>query len=737
MIPSFAPSSGLAPVLAVALAPSDAALLDYLLHRIADHLPCEARAVVSYDRESKHAGWAAVANVAADGETLLLLRRTRDLLAAIKPLGTPARDPIRLELDGERWQAALAFPLVMPDQVIGLLVLLAAAPDAFDLVLAEADRLAPILPLVDMAGKILENDRLHNLRAQNMATAQSILVTAQAIAENPSPQNVVDILHEALFDTHISSCALLLYEPQRADNPFGPFEYLEVVGTWSRRVGSGVGTGVKLYLKDYPDLLEQLDQQRVLNFPNARGLRRSFDPLVRGFLRAERIRSMTLIALRSSQHNLGVIMIATDQRHLFNERELRSYRTVSEFLAISAMAQMLRQQHDRVQQGRAALLDAVSDGVVMTLPGGRGGMVLTLNQRFTRMFEVAESSAQGLSFDALIDLMRLPEDVRADLQAAWLSAPVSAPTTQHGEFRVMGDDGKPLEIEWYSAPVYQDENVLGRIAIFHDVTAERTAARVRAAFLSRISHELRTPLTSISGFAEFILESYSAQLPDMARDYTEIILAKARHLKHIFDDMIELSRADAGELRLHKTDAHLPDIIIDAVAGMDTHFRKRKQRPVMDIDDDLPPVFVDVDRIIQVLTNLLSNANKYAPEKGTILIATTRIDRAADLPPTAPPDVTLPAILITIADSGKGLTPDEATQVFAPFYRTDDAKKNKIEGTGLGLAVTRGIVEMHRGRIWAAPAQADDQRKENGAHGGLFMFTLPYSPDALRDNGEG
>jgi signal transduction histidine kinase len=701
-----------------ALSASDTALLHYVLTQIAAHLPGDASAVIAYDREAKRAMWAAAHDLPASPDAAAILRYARDLLAAIRPSGTPERDPIRLELELDSWGAALVFPLVMPDQVIGLLIFLGVARDTFDL--AGADRLAPILPLVDIAGKVLENDRLHNLRAQNMATAQSILVTAQAIAENLSPQNVVDILHEALFDNHISSCALLLYQPQRADEPFGPFEYLEIVGSWSRRVGTGVGTGVKLYLKDYPDLLEQLDQQRVLSFTHARALRRRFDPLVRGFMRAERIRSLTLIALRSSQHNLGVIAIATDQRHHFTERELRSYRTVSEFLAISAMAQLLRQQHDRVQQGRAALLDAVTDGVVMTLPGGRGGTVLTVNQRFTRMFDVPEGIAQGVPFDTLINRMRLPEDVRAELRAAWMSAPFSAPTTQHGEFRVMGADGKPLEIEWYSAPVYQEAQVLGRIAIFHDVTAERTAARVRAAFLSRISHELRTPLTSISGFAEFILESFTPQLPDMAREYTEIILAKARHLKHIFDDMIELSRADAGELRLHKTDAHLPDIIIDAVAGMDTQFRKRKQRPVMDVDDDLPPVYVDVDRIIQVLTNLLSNANKYAPEKGTVMITTTQIEHAADLPPTAPPDVTLPAILVTIADSGKGLTPEEAEQVFAPFYRTEDAKKNKIEGTGLGLAVTRGIVEMHSGRIWAAAAQPDAGR------GGIFMFTIPY-----------
>jgi signal transduction histidine kinase len=703
------------------LTPDNTALLNHLLARIAQDvagmIDAPRLGVVYYDRENKRASW-----IAAHGLTLdepaerRLLRSLRDQLAAIKPSGVQPREPIALALDADLpWGDGVAFPLSMPDQVIGLLVLL--TPSAAGLRAFTPD---VIMPSVALAGKVLENDQLINWRAQNLLTAQSILVTAQMIAESPSPQAVVDILHETLFDERVSSCALLLYGPQHEEDSFAPYEYLEIVGTWSQRLGSGVGTGVKLYLKDYLDLIVQLERQRVLHFPNARVLRQRLDPLTRGFMRAERIRTVTMIALHSSQTNLGVMVIASDKRSSFDERLLRSYRIVSEFLAIGAMAQLLRQQHDRVQQGRAALLDAVTDGVVMTLPGGRGGIVLTVNQRFTRMFEVAETHALGMSLEDLIGAMALPEDIRKELRAAWLTTPISDPAVPKGEFRIVDHGGQPLEIEWYSAPVYQGEQVLGRIYTLHDITAERTAARVRAAFLSRVSHELRTPLTSISGFAEFILESYSTQLPDMAREYTEIILTKARHLKRIFDDMIDLTRADAGELQLSKSEADILDIIIDAVAGMEIQFKAKKQRPIMEVDDDLPPIEVDVDRIMQVLTNLLSNAAKYSPERSTVRISAQPIHSAEMLPSSAPAGVMVPAILITIEDEGKGLSPEHAEQVFQPFYRTEDAKKNKVEGTGLGLAVVRGIVEMHRGRIWACP------HREGSKQGGVFMFTLPY-----------
>ncbi len=333
------------------------------------------------------------------------------------------------------------------------------------------------------------------------------------------------------------------------------------------------------------------------------------------------------------------------------------------------------------------------------------------------MFEVSEQHAEGDTLIHLLKQMQIPEGVRQELRAAWLSTPVRDPSTRRSEFRMVNSEGQPLDVEWYSAPVYQDADVLGRIYIFHDATPERAAQRLRAAFLSRISHELRTPLTSIRGFAEFILEATGDQLPDLAREYTEIILNSAKHLNTVFTDMIEITRADAGELKLHKTEAHLPDIVIEIVARMELQVKARSQKVIMDVDDDLPPVNVDVDRISQVITNLLTNAIKYSPEGGKIRLTTDLITSTDTLPDSAPPDVVLPAILVSVSDEGKGLSKEEADKVFMPFFRTEEAKTRRIEGVGLGLAVTRSIVEVHRGKIWAVP--------NTRAAGGCFMFTIP------------
>ena len=685
------------------------AQLQYLLQQVLIDMSSDAATLFLYHTADRRLDMIAVDGAFEDVDTV------RDMVRrAIDRRDDPllADNPVILDagaLAPLPFMSGMLLPFAAGDDQTAVLAL-------FSLKAAAYGRDQGDQPAVNVIRTLLENYALLNRTALDFATAQSILMTARAIAVNPSPQQVVDLLHDTLFEAHVSSCALLLYGPQR-DGPNESFEYLEIQGTWSKRLGSGVGTGVRIYLRDYPDLMEQLETQGVLTYPSVNELKTRFDPLTRGFLRAERIRSLALIALGSGAQKLGVMVIGTDKPHVFEPREIEGYQTVSSFLAMSAMAQVLQQQHDRVQQGRAALLDAVTDSVVMVLPGGAGGSVLTVNKRFTSMFEVPERRAEGATLIDLLKTMQIPEGVREELRSMWLSAPVRDPATQRGEFRMVHRDGHPIDIEWYSAPVYQDSHAMGRIYIFHDVTPERTAQRLRAKFLSSVSHELRTPLTSIRGFAEFILESTGDQLPDIAREYLVIILNSAKHLNRVFNDMIDITRADAGEIKLNKGDANLADIIIDVVARMELQYKARKQQVIMELNDDLPEVNVDIDRISQVLTNLLTNAIKYSPESGTITVSMRYAEAPRDLPDSAPSDIVLPAIVVTVADQGKGLSHEEAERVFMPFFRTEEAKSKKIEGVGLGLAVTRSLVEVHRGKIWAVPKGKNE--------GGAFVFTVP------------
>ncbi len=570
---------------------------------------------------------------------------------------------------------------------------------------------------------VMENRLLREV--QNVASV--IQKLAQTLGQNPTPQDLVDMMRDYLCGPHVALCVLMFYGPQREDHPTGPFDYLEVQGSWSRTMGEAAGMGMRLYLDQYAPFMRLLERRQVLHIGSLDLVERRIDPLIRGFLRSERIQSILCIHLRTNGRELGGIFIGSDRPHHFDTQERRNFQAVAEFISVAAMADVLQQQQDFIQRARADLLDAVSDGVMMVLPndgksqaGKARAYVLTVNQGFTRMFNFSQDRARGLTMAQVVARMQIPQDVGQRLYEAWMSISIRDPAVQNGEFNMILPEGYPASIEWHSAPVYHENRVMGRMYIFHDIAPSRTAASLRANFIARVSHELRTPLTSIRGFAEFILDEMGDDLPDLAREYTQIILNSARHLNELFSDVIEISRADIGELHLQITTVHLPDLIIDVTAQVNLEAKARGQTIIMELDDDLPSFQIDANRIIQVLANLLSNAIHYAPPDTRIRVCTDLLTDASQLPASAPPDVVLPCVLITVTDEGSGLSADEAERIFLPFYRGKEARGGQIEGSGLGLTISRSIIELHRGKIWAEP-------RRRGRKGARFLFTLPMS----------
>ncbi|MBZ0304108.1 MAG: GAF domain-containing protein, partial [Anaerolineae bacterium] len=214
--------------------------------------------------------------------------------------------------------SGLIVPLQVQDIIIGVLALFAHEPDAFTF--DAIDQLAELISLVRI---VLENLYLYDALTQNIIISQLIVLTAQTIMDNPSPQQIIDVLRERLFDAHITSCAILLYGPVSEDRPNGPFDYLEMAGSWSRRRGGAIALGTKIYLKDYPEYLHQLDTRETLVFVREVGeFIAQLDPFVRSLIRAERIRALTLVPLHAGQRKIGILFIGSDRPHVFSEQEL-------------------------------------------------------------------------------------------------------------------------------------------------------------------------------------------------------------------------------------------------------------------------------------------------------------------------------------------------------------------------------------------------------------------------------
>ncbi|HEU0003177.1 MAG TPA: ATP-binding protein [Ktedonobacteraceae bacterium] len=228
---------------------------------------------------------------------------------------------------------------------------------------------------------------------------------------------------------------------------------------------------------------------------------------------------------------------------------------------------------------------------------------------------------------------------------------------------------------------------------------QRTDA-LRAALLSSVSHDLRTPLSSIKAAASSLLQEDVQWDDEARRSFAQAIVRESDRLNRLVANLLDMSRIEAGVLKPEKEWYPLDELIHDVLGRMQPLFQGRQVHT--DIPDDLPPVELDYLQIDQVLTNLLENAMRYTPPGSPIDISVQLCDDS---------------VMVSVADRGPGVPPSDFERVFDKFYRVLNTEKTtRTIGSGLGLAVCRGLIEAHGGRIWV------ENRPEGGA---IFRFTLP------------
>jgi len=250
---------------------------------------------------------------------------------------------------------------------------------------------------------------------------------------------------------------------------------------------------------------------------------------------------------------------------------------------------------------------------------------------------------------------------------------------------------------------------------------------MKSSFLSMISHELRAPLTVAKGYID-LAESESAGKNERVREFLHVAADNCKHLAQMIDDLLDISRMEAGRYKIDPQPTRMGKLITQAVASLTGAAAGKGVTLQAHVPADLPLVHADPVRILQVLTNLLNNAIKFTPEGGKITV-TASLATANHRPPTAvqlpsavggrPPalsQVEGSAVVITVTDTGIGIPPHELEAIFDKFYQVQRAAEPEPRGVGLGLAICREIVALHGGRIWA---------ESDGQHGSVFRFTLP------------
>lgn len=334
----------------------------------------------------------------------------------------------------------------------------------------------------------------------------------------------------------------------------------------------------------------------------------------------------------------------------------------------------------------SSVLAYMTDGVIAT---DRRGKVILINTPAEKMLRVKHESANGRS---IIDVLDIGDTYQfEDLMEVDGSLTMDRSTLD-----------KPYVLRANFSVIQRETGFNnGVIAVLHDITDQEKVDQERRDFVSNVSHELRTPLTSMHSYLEALSDG-AWENKEIAPRFLEVTQNETERMIRLVNDLLKLSRMDGGREQLEKSFVNFTDFfnhIID-------RFEMMKKETIM-FKRHIPrePVIIEIDedKVMQVLDNIISNANKYSPDGGRISFYLKKFEDEIE---------------VSIADEGLGVPDEDLANVFDRFFRVDKARSREMGGTGLGLAIAREVIEAHGGRIWA-------ERNKN--KGTIIKFTLPYS----------
>jgi len=365
----------------------------------------------------------------------------------------------------------------------------------------------------------------------------------------------------------------------------------------------------------------------------------------------------------------------------------------------------LSHELDQERERLDTVLSAIGDGVIVLDSDNK---VLMANRRVSEVFGVPMEQLQGCDLAVLIEQVR-HRLLRPDLVEQKVMELKRTPS-QVDEVTLELDDPSRQAIRLYSVPVRgADGTVVGRIATSLDLGREREIERMKAEFLSTISHELRTPLTSIKGSLGLVLGGAAGTLSADARELLDIARSNTDRLVRVINQILDMMLLERGQALIRPVPMPLGPSLQHALRAVAAPAQEAGVEIRVQASEDLPNVLADARRVEQVTVNLLTNAIKYSPRGREVLVSA----RAED-----------GAVHVSVQDFGRGMSPEFLARLFEKFEHADSSLTRESQGMGLGLAISRHIVEAMGGRIWA-------ESKEN--EGSVFHFTLPKSLSALAE----
>jgi PAS domain S-box-containing protein len=430
-------------------------------------------------------------------------------------------------------------------------------------------------------------------------------------------------------------------------------------------------------------------------------------------------RSAMSVPLTVGADALGCLMLYHREPNHFREDQIDAIQAAANQFAVTInngeLFRLIRDQaedlgkHLRAQQIEAsrstAMLEGVADGVLVT---DNRSIITLFNDAAEEILELKREQIIGKSLDEFIGLFGGAAQSWMETIRKWSTDPSTQAEGEMYSERLILEDGRVISV--HLAPVSDPKEFLGTVSIFRDITHEVEVDRLKSEFVATVSHELRTPMTPIKGYVEFLLMGGAGDLNEQQTQFLDIIKSNIDRLSTLVNDLLDVSRIEAGKVALSFQPIDIEEVIQEVSQSILKQSEDDERSVTFDkrIPEDIPSVYGDIDRVRQILNNLVDNAYKYASENSKITINVSKNDGDAQ---------------VDITDEGIGIFPDEHERIFERFYRGENHLVMATAGTGLGLAIVKELVEMHNGRIWVTSSGVPGE-------GSTFSFTLPiYRPE--------
>ncbi len=408
-----------------------------------------------------------------------------------------------------------------------------------------------------------------------------------------------------------------------------------------------------------------------------------------------RYRSALAVPLMVGADALGALLLLSQDPSVFNPEQLQLASAAANQVAAAInnaeLYRLIRDQADRLgdlvrsQQVESrksrAMLEAIADGVMVT---DEEQKIVLFNDAAARLLRLPREQVIGRPAGEFIGLFGAAGRPWQERLRKWRTEPGEIGGGEYLAERITLDSGQVLSV--HLAPVASGEEFIGTVAVFRDITQEVEIDRLKSEFVATVSHELRTPMTAIRGYTEMLMMDAAGPLNDEQRRFLKIVKGNSDRLELLVSDLLDISRLESGQIRLNLDVVELPDLL-EEVADSLRRKSAKEAKPmeiILDVDADLPSIQADRGRVSEILHNLADNAFQYTPAGGTVAL------RAFPRPD---------GIQVDVSDTGIGITPADQDRIFERFFRGENPAVMSTSGTGLGLPITRRLVDMHGGSI--------------------------------------